>query len=82
MRNLLISVGEYQFFDEPSNKAGLIGGNIVAINPDTTEEVSRIYKKLHTGKTNKYDVLAKLIIELVPPEVEAKEDEETKLQEE
>ena len=26
------------------------------------------YKKFHTGKTNKFDVLAKLMYKLVPPE--------------
>ena len=78
MKNLLISVGEYQFFDEPSNKNGLIGGKIIANNPDTKEEVFRTYKRYHTGKTDKYDVLAKLVTELVPPpeEKETLEDEE------
>ena len=77
MRNLLISVGEYQFFDEPSNKNGLIGGKIIANNLDTKEEFFRIYKRYHTGKTDKYNVLAKLVTELVPPpEEETLEDEE------
>lgn len=78
MRNLLISVGEYQFFDEPSNKNGLIGGKIIANNPDTKEEVFRTYKRYHTGKTDKYDILAKMITELIPPpeEKETLEDEE------
>ena len=75
MRNLLISVGEYQFFDEPSNKNGLIGGKIIANNPDTKEELFRTYKRYHTGKTDKYNVLAKLITELIPPEKKDEEDE-------
>lgn len=75
MKNLLISVGEYQFFDEPSNKNGLIGGKIIANNPDTKEEFFRNYKRYHTGKTDKYNVLAKLITELVPPEKKDEEDE-------
>lgn len=74
MKNLLISVGEYQFFDEPSNKNGLIGGKIIANNPDTKEECFRTYKRYHTGKTDKYNVLAKLITELVPPEKKDEED--------
>lgn len=57
MRNLLISVGKIQFFDEPCNK-GLIGGKIIAINPDTGEEISQSYKKFHTGKTDKFNILA------------------------
>ena len=72
MKKLLISVGDYDFFDEPSNKGGLIGGKITAINPDNT--VSKNYKNLHTGKTDKYNVLAKLILELVPPEDENEKD--------
>lgn len=75
MKNLLISVGEYQFFDEPSNKNGLIGGKIIANNPDTKEEFFRTYKRYHTGKTDKYNVLAKLITELIPPEKKDEEDE-------
>ena len=75
MKNLLISVGEYQFFDEPSNKNGLIGGKIIANNLDTKEEFFRTYKRYHTGKTDKYNVLAKLITELIPPEEKDEEDE-------
>ena len=71
MRFQLLSVGEYNFFDEPANNGGLIGGKVIAINPETGEEVSRMYKKFHTGKTNKYDVMAKLIMELIPPEEES-----------
>lgn len=76
MRNLMISVGQYQFYDEPYNK-GLIGGKIVAINPDTGEQQSYPYKRFHTGKTNKFEVLAKIIYLLEPPE-ENKDDENEK----
>ena len=74
MRNLLISVGKFQFFDEPCNK-GLIGGKIIAINPDSKEEKSYGYKRFHNGKTDKFAVLAKAIYELEPPE-ENKNDED------
>ena len=74
MRHLLISAGDYQFFDEPLNK-GLLGGKIIASNSITNEETSRIYKKFHTGKTNKFSVLEKLMIELIPPEPKQQDTE-------
>ena len=67
MRYKLISVGEYAFYDEPYYR-GLIGGRIVATNPDTGEEISQYYKKFHTGKTNKFDVLAQLMYKVAPPQ--------------
>ena len=84
MRNLLMSVGDFQFFDEPSNKGGLIAGKIVAINPLAEGEITRSYKRFHTGKTDKFNVLAKLIMELVPPddEEEKEENEESNTEEE
>lgn len=66
MKHLLISAGDYQFFDEPLNK-GLLGGKIIASNSITKEETFRIYKKFHTGKTNKFNILEQLMIELIPP---------------
>lgn len=81
MRNLLMSVGKFQFFDEPCNK-GLIGGKIIAINPNTREEKSYPYKRFHTGKTNKFAILTKAIYELEPPEENKdNEDEESDLTE-
>lgn len=66
MRSLLISAGDFTFEDAPINK-GLIGGKVIATNTLTGEEISRVYNKFHTGKTNKFDVLAKLMYELAPP---------------
>ena len=76
MKNLLISAGEYQFFDEPAIKQGLIGGKIIAVNPETGEAITANYRKDHKGKTNKYTVLGKLISELVPLEEEEEDDED------
>ena len=73
MRYLLISVDNYQFFDEPINK-GLLGGKIIASNSTTKEEIFRVYKNFHTGKTNKFDVLEKFVAELVPPKSEPQEE--------
>ena len=73
MRYKLISVGEYTFYDEPYYR-GLIGGRIIATNPDTGEEISQYYKKLHTGKTNKFDVLEKLMYKVAPPQKEEEEE--------
>jgi len=67
MRHILMSVGNFDFEDMPINK-GLIGGKVIAVNKETGEEISKIYKIYHTGKTDKIDVLAKLMYELVPPE--------------
>lgn len=66
MRFPLMSVGVFTFEDEPVNK-GLIGGKVIATNHETGETVSRVYKNFHTGKTNKMDVLAQLMYEMVPP---------------
>ena len=74
MRYKLISVGKYAFYDEPYYR-GLIGGRIVATNPDTGEEISQYYKKFHTGKTNKFDVLAQLMYKVAPPQKEEEKDE-------
>lgn len=81
MRYKLISVGEYAFYDEPYYR-GLIGGRIVATNPDTGEEISQYYKKFHTGKTNKFDVLAQLIYKVAPPQKEEEEKDEAFIEEE
>lgn len=66
MRLPMITLGDFTFFDEQTGK-GFIGGKIVATNNQTGEEVSRIYKNFHNKKTNKFDVLADLVHELVPP---------------
>lgn len=66
MRFPLMSVGVFTFEDEPVNK-GLIGGKVIATNTETREVFSKTYKKFHTGKTNKFDVMAQLIYELEPP---------------
>lgn len=66
MRFPLMSVGNFTFEDEPINK-GLIGGKIIATNSETGEVNSKVYKKFHTGKTNKMDVLTQLMYEMVPP---------------
>lgn len=81
MRYKLISVGEYAFYDEPYYR-GLIGGRIVATNPDTGEEISQYYKKFHTGKTNKFDVLAQLMYKVAPPQKEEEEKDEAFVEEE
>ena len=81
MRHLLISAGDYQFFDEPLNK-GLLGGKIIASNSVTKEETFRIYKKFHTGKTNKFDVLAQLMYKVAPPQKEEEEKDEAFVEEE
>lgn len=81
MRYKLISVGEYAFYDEPVNK-GLIGGKIIVVNPDTGEEISQSYKKFHTEKTNKFDVLAQLMYKVVPPQKEEEEKDEAFVEEE
>lgn len=67
MRFPLMSVGNFTFEETPLNK-GFIGGKIFATNKETGEEISRTYKRFHTGKTNKFDVLAQLMYELVPPQ--------------
>ena len=59
MKQLMMAVGDYTFEDSPINK-GLIGGKIIATNTKTGEQLSRTYKVFHTGKTNKFDVLASL----------------------
>ena len=66
MRFPIISVGDFVFEDEPINK-GLIGGKVIATNLETGETTSRNYKKLHTGKTTKFDVVAQMMQELIPP---------------
>ena len=66
MRYKLMSVGEYTFYDEPYYR-GLIGGRIIATNPETGEKKSKFYKKFHTGKTDKFNVLEQLMLEMVPP---------------
>lgn len=81
MRYKLISVGEYAFYDEPYYR-GLIGGRIIATNPDTGEEISQYYKKFHTGKTNKFDVLAQLMYKVAPPQKEEEEKDEAFIEEE
>ena len=81
MRYKLISVGEYAFYDEPYYR-GLIGGRIVATNPDTGEEISQYYKKFHTGKTNKFDVLAQLMYKVAPPQKKEEEKDEAFVEEE
>ena len=81
MRYKLISVGKYAFYDEPYYR-GLIGGRIVATNPDTGEEISQYYKKFHTGKTNKFDVLAQLMYKVAPPQKEEEEKDEAFVEEE
>ena len=67
MRFLLMSVGDFIFEDEPINK-GLIGGKIIATNTKTEESISKVYKHFHTGKTNKFEVMAELMYQLVPPD--------------
>lgn len=67
MRRFLTMVGNYKFEESPGN-GGFIGGTIYATNMETQETTSRFYKRLHNGKTNKWDVIGKLITELVPPE--------------
>lgn len=67
MRRFLTMVGDYKFEESPGN-GGFIGGTIYATNMKTRETTSRMYKKLHNGKTNKWDVIGKLVTELVPPE--------------
>ena len=52
----MLSIGDFIFEDMPLNK-GLIGGKIIATNKQTGEVQSRIYQRLHTGKTNKISVL-------------------------
>lgn len=81
MRYLLMSVGEHKFFDEPT-KGGLIGGKVVAVNLETGEETSKIYRKYHTGKTDKFGVLAQLIAEVAPPPPPEEEQEVEKEEEE
>ena len=81
MRYKLITVCEYAFYDEPINK-GLIGGKIIAVNPDTGEEISQFYKKFHNGKTDKFDVLAKLMHKVAPPQKEEEEKDEAFVEEE
>ena len=81
MRYLLVKAGEYMFYDEPANR-GFLGGRIIAVNPDTDEEVSKTYKKFHTGKTDKFEVLSKLLAELAPPEEEINDEEEPHNEEE
>ena len=75
MRFPLMSVGNFTFEDEPINK-GLIGGKVIATNSETGEVASKIYKKFHTGKTNKFDVLAQLMHEIIPPEASSENAEE------
>ena len=67
MRFPIMSVGDFTFEEEPVNK-GLIGGKVIATNQATGEQFSKMYKRFHTGKTNKMDDLAQLMYELVPPE--------------
>lgn len=76
MRFRLMSVGPYIFENEPCNKSGLIGGKVIAVNPETGEEISRNYKKFHNGKTDKFNVMAKMIMELIPPEEEEDDGED------
>lgn len=78
MRFPLMSVGKFTFEDEPIDK-GLIGGKVIATNSETGEVASKIYKKFHTGKTNKMDILAQLMYEMVPPET-SNDDEEDKVE--
>lgn len=73
MRFPIMSVGDFTFEEEPVNR-GLIGGKVIATNHSTGEQVSRMYKRFHTGKTNKMDILAQLMYELVPPEKEPEDD--------
>lgn len=49
MRYKLISVGEYAFYDEPVNK-GLIGGKIIAVNPDTGKKLVNLIKNFTLEK--------------------------------
>lgn len=56
MKKVMLSIGDFIFEDMPLNK-GLIGGKIIATNKQTGETQSRIYQRLHTGKTNKISVL-------------------------
>ena len=53
----------------------MLGGKIIANNSITKEETFRIYKKFHTGKTNKFSVLEQLMIELIPPAPKQEEAE-------
>lgn len=66
MRFPLISAGNFTFEDEPIGK-GFIGGRIIATDNENHTAVARVYKKFHTGKTNKLEVLEQLMLELVPP---------------
>lgn len=67
MKRLLTTVGNFKFEEEIYPK-GFIGGKIIATNLETREQTSRVYKIFHNKKTNKWEVLGKLITELVPPE--------------
>ena len=67
MKNLLMTVGDYEFFDAPLNK-GLIGGTIIAVNKTTGNSISQNYRVYHNGKTNKMDILSIMIQTLIPPE--------------
>ena len=77
MKQLMMAVGDYTFEDVPVNK-GLIGGKIIATNQKTGDQISRSYKVFHTGKTNKFEVLASLMYEIVPPE--STDEEENKVE--
>lgn len=67
MRRLLTTAGHYKFEEEIYPK-GFIGGKIIATNLETREQTSRVYKIYHNNKTDKWNVLGKLITELIPPE--------------
>lgn len=76
MRFPLMSVGKFTFEEEPVNK-GLIGGKIIATDTETGTSIFKNYKRFHNGKTNKFDVLAQLMYELVPPETSDEKEEDS-----
>lgn len=75
MRLPMMTVGRFTFEEEPANK-GLIGGKVIATDTETGTSISRNYKKFHNGKTNKFDVLAQLMYELIPPSSDENSEEQ------
>lgn len=64
-RKLLLAVDKYRF-EEPVQQNKFLG-TIYAINTETGEVQTRTFRTLHNGKTNKFDVLANFMTDLVPP---------------
>ena len=74
-RIIVMQVGNIVIEDEPARKSGFIGGHIYVRNTETNEEIGKVYKTLHDGRTTKWSLAGELLKQMLPPEEEENKEE-------